>query len=523
MAFVPLSRFKKFYSSAADLFNEEERTVFIQKISALDEATLRSEFHISTADRTELIQSYSNPKLILFYAWVESNPSLLKLLSEDKVQAFTDHQSIKKHASYDEFRKWISPFLADVLLNHPTDSAAQKAVLSSFLCLLAEDHALLVEQHFFKGIQTKLTGLHNNLEKNVAEKDLLLLVSELCSDETIRVLNAFSKLSYVNKRQYIDTLLHFVVSDQCSLQLANWVLKRLDLLDLNTDHHKQIQEVHQQLKSGLLKANLPSKKKVNPSRFSLLFFGVFLLCGLLLMYVLNPAKSTKPEPPEKTSFSHFSKEERKHIDSLIAQMAQPLKLENEEVDPNPNSNGSGSVLKLRKPFQNKKMEALYEDLNKDAELALLQSYDTCPPHQTFKCLPGVTLLSGRKEGQEALFRNESEYEVILYIAGPLQNDAVYSALIKPGESKIYKLSKGDYLTIVAGNHFTTYLPPNRPLAELPSQKLTHHFCVSDLNYSETINSAYTFHPNGKKAKFMVSGKKGYAVQLIDVYKVLQAY
>lgn len=523
--FIPISRFKQFYVSLADLFDDEKRGNFIKELSSIDEQTLLSDFQTSVDERNELLKSWSDPKTLLFYSWVESNASLFELFTKNKVHSFIDQQSLQKHASYSDFRKWISPFLANILLKQTAESYSDKAVLSTFLCLLDEDHALLLEQHFFKHIQSDLVALQNELENGNNETDFLPIVTRLCADDVIHMLNKFSKLSYVYKREFVEVLLDFIKDERCSVRLANWILKRLGMLALNEDHRMQIQELHQLLKSGQLKRNLPKKKSVTIGRTGILFGGLIILCGLFLYYTikLSNTKQTEPDQPEKTSFSHFSKEERKQIDSLIALMIQPLEDVEENPDPTLYSGGSSNALRLRKAYSNIKMEELYDDLNKDAELALLQSYDSCGPKKKFECLPEVLPLLPHKHGQEALIRNESEYQIILFVAGPKPNDEVLSLMIKPGEEKLIKLQKGDFLTLVAGDHFTTYQAPANPLSELPSENFTMHFCVTDLNYSETINSPYFFQPDGKKAKFMVSGKKGQTVQLIDVYDVLKDY
>ena len=136
--------------------------------------------------------------------------------------------------------------------------------------------------------------------------------------------------------------------------------------------------------------------------------------------------------------------------------------------------------------------------------------------QTLDFLSGV---------HKAVVRNESEYDVILYVSENRKSGKVYASLIKPNETIEFTINKYNTMLIVAGNSYQPFEAPEKSTKEeRPSKAFTHHFCDTDLNYEETINTTYQFaHPRQGKNKFMIMGAKSGYVHLVDVHGVLEAY
>ena len=172
------------------------------------------------------------------------------------------------------------------------------------------------------------------------------------------------------------------------------------------------------------------------------------------------------------------------------------------------------------------MESIYEDLMIDVELKESQASPDCPDSKNtvFKTPPDVQTLDKMTGVHSTIVRNESEYDIILYVAEDTKNGKVYASLIKPNQSIEFKINKFNTMLIVAGNSYQKFDAPQNSNSEQPSEAFTHHFCDTDLNYEETINTAYQFlSPRNGKNKFMVMGAKSGYVHLVDVHGVLESY
>jgi len=169
------------------------------------------------------------------------------------------------------------------------------------------------------------------------------------------------------------------------------------------------------------------------------------------------------------------------------------------------------------------MESIYQDLIKDADLQERNLKDSCLQKEDYERLKNVSDLEARSGKVEAMIKNESEYDAILYVAEPNSKGKVFSMIIMPGETKVFNLDAYNTLLLVAGDEFQKYKAPAGALAdEYPSNQYTHHFCETDLNYKESINTAYKLkHIKKGKTKMLLVGDKGGYFHLIDVHGVLE--
>jgi hypothetical protein len=98
-------------------------------------------------------------------------------------------------------------------------------------------------------------------------------------------------------------------------------------------------------------------------------------------------------------------------------------------------------------------------------------------------------------------------------------------MLQPNETIEFSMNKFNTLLMVAGNQYQRYVAPAKSTSdEHPSKKFTHHFCDTDWNYEETINTAYQMkNPRSGKNKLMIMGAKSGYVHLVDVHSVLEVY
>ena len=528
--FIPLHVFKSFFESHSSLLSDGGIQNFIERIKKNDAIEVLTKENISIAEFELFIDSFKNPSVVIFHGWIDQNDELRALLlglEKNKISSFSDKSGCLNHQLTAEFKRFISPYLAERLLSFSDGEDENCAKAFSYIELLDSDHRALIESQLFKNVRAKVTAFGQLQLKMEEEQDLVNHLKPLCSDDILFMVNSFSKASYALKIEYVDIILNSVHSPSCTIRLANWIFKKLEKINLNNEHEDKIDELKRQLKSGDIDVRNHGKGKT-PIRFKKVISNLLiLLIGALVFYVIYFKPFNKVEDQDlinSTSFKQFTKEERKRIDSLLQTVDTGFNVDDIQVDPGIPIYGGGPVLNLRKQLKNDLMESIYDDLSKDAAIHLSIKLDSCE-EKTIKFSPynGVKDLTKRKANVEAVVRNESDYDVIFYISENKKTGSVYSFLLKQGDVKTFELNESDVITTVAGNHFTPFLAPttNDPL---PSSKFKHHFCDQDVSYQESINTSYQL-SNGskKKPKFMITGSSGSFYKLVDIYGVLTAY
>ncbi|MFK7787179.1 MAG: hypothetical protein AB8B56_18805, partial [Crocinitomicaceae bacterium] len=356
-------------------------------------------------------------------------------------------------------------------------------------------------------------------------------VKPLCSDEIIASVNYLSRASYASKLGYVDKILDTIHSKACTVRFANWILERMSHIDLNNEHLYKLTDLRKDLKRGNLTVKNHKRGRAPiPMRgiFTVLIITL-LVSAVVYLVVYQPfSKVEGNEFSNNTSFKEFTKEERIRMDSLLKEMDNPFDIP-DSLDPvmQPVQTGIDIDLILRKEFQNERMEAIYEDLMADVDLKNNYRDSSCSSSKNtvFKSTNTVKSLDFIDGFYTSVVRNESDYDVILYVGESGKSGKVYASLIKPNETLEFNLDKYSTLLIVAGNSYQPFTAPAKASEEeYPSKAFTHHFCDTDLNYEETINTSYKLmYPRQGKNKFMVMGAKSGYVHLVDVHGVLEPY
>jgi hypothetical protein len=528
--FIPLSTFKPLYSNQADLLTEVGMVSFRAQLTT-EGVSLAAQAGFSTEDVITFMETLNDPSNVVFYGWIERDLALTDCLLEKKMIRFSDTAQHLKHTLAESYQRFVSPVLANRLLKTSYASDAELEIAFSYVQLLDLDHRAVVENHLFRGINERLRKLEELSETSKNEQDLVNVLKPLCSDEIIVCVNYLSRASYALKLSYVDNILNAIRGGGCTVRLANWMLERLKLVELNQEHAYKINDLSRDLRQGLLTVR-NHKKGRTPIRWRAVFTTLFisiLLLGTIYILVFKPFSEVEStELSNNTSFREFSREERIQMDSLLREMDHPFE-ELDTLDPltAPIPIGVDLNLTLRKPYKNQLMESIYEDLIADCDLKINHPTDSCFASKTvsYRNYSGVKSLASKSGSHRAVVRNESDYNVILYVAENSSGGSVHGAIIKPNETIEFAIGISNTMCIVAGNQFQAFkAPAGAKSEELPSGKFTHHFCDTDLNYEETINTAYEFlHPREGKNKFMVMGAKSGYVHLVDVHQVCEEY
>jgi hypothetical protein len=528
--FIPLSTFNKLYSNQSDLLTDEGMRSFREKLNS-DGVAIAQSSGFNQEEFVAFQETLNDPSNIVFYGWIEQVPALKNALLGNKLFLFVDSAKHLEHTLSDKYLKFLSPVLSERLLTAQINSDSQRKIAFSFVQLLDDRHRAVVEDKLFQPLQDRLDVLNSIADNSSDEQELVNLVKPLCSEDIIDTVNYLSRASYAAKSRYVDKILDTIRSKACTVRFANWILQRMSLVNLNNEQLDQLNSLRKELKRGDLTVKNHKKGRAPvPMRGIFTALIVTLLIGAVLYLVIYQPFSEVEEDEfsNNSSFKEFTKEERIRMDSLLKEMDNPFDIP-DSLDPifQPVQTGVDIDLVLRKEFENERMETIYNDLMADVELKNNYRDSSCSSSKNtvFKSTNTVKSLDFADGFYSSVVRNESDYDVILYVGENKEDGKVYASLIKPNETIEFSMNKYNTMLIVAGNSYQPFVAPSKSTKEEhPSKAFTHHFCDTDLNYEETINTAYKLmYPRQGKNKFMIMGAKSGYVHLVDVHGVLEPH
>ena len=521
--FLPIKAFQSLYGSFSELLTPEGIANFQKRIENEGEAVFK-EKAFSAVEKQDFILSLNDPKIILFHSWVEQNSVLNTLLSEGKLNHFSDTSKHLQHQYAEEFKFFVSPFLSAILLKFSgTTVFSERLNALSFCVLLDKKHNAVVESQLFSPLLKEVKSTTDSCKVITDEKDLIDRVTPLCKPELIECVNYLSRASYALKLEYVDAVLSVLKYKSCTPRFANWVLKELKNVQLNTEHEHKITDLIRDLKKGdLTVRNHGKEKRIIKASTVLTFLSVFLLAGTVFWFVkYKPfADIEEEEFFNETSFMQFSLEERKKIDSLLLVMNGNVKDDQLKIDHGNPLIGENDVLTFRQKFKNSSFEEIHTDFVLDAEQREFFS-DSCETAIPFQQIEGTKSIQTKKGSTEAMLKNESDYDVILVIASDQKKGKVYTTLIKSGKTISFNLERYDVLFLVAGNDLNAYKRNEAEKEQMPSEHFKASFCEIDDNYLRSISTVYRMNnPDLSKVKFLLTGKKGAYFSFIDLHSVL---
>ncbi len=395
----------------------------------------------------------------------------------------------------------------------------------SFVPLLEDDTRAVVEGQLFKPIRERLNTL-NNADALSSEQSLIDAVKPLCAESFIESMNYLSKRSYSLKIEYVDRIMEAIRSHACTVRFANWILKQMERLELNQEHEQKLYDLRKELAAGKLHVKkLESGSKgfrLRPIIISILIAGI-VGAGLYVL-IFKPYSKAEVYHAYDSANADYTEEELAKIDSLSSEIDKESFMEGRMIDPDIIIQTSTSIT-LRSPFKTALMERIFSDVNKDVTLKENYFNDSCGNVVSFERYPGVKDLAKRVANKDIQFRNDSDYDLVVYVSNNQSSGSVFSILVKKGAQAEFQMNVNDVLTTVAGRRYVAFIPPVGSFAEeKPSSDFRHHFCKTDNNYFESINTALQLNATQRDMiKFMVTGSASTDYQLIDIYGVAAAY
>jgi len=523
---ISLAVFKNLYEREADLLTSAGHASFLRRLQSEEGESIRQKAGISTLEFQQFITSIQTAEAIVFHGWVAQSRALNQTLNDQKVSLkFRDEQGILNHTFASKFKQFISPFLGPILLKNIPEAIEPLTTYFSFSPLLDDDTRATVESQLFKPVRSELNAL-SNADTLGDEQTLINIVTPLCSDAFLESMNYLSKRSYALKMEYVDRVMEAIRTPACTVRFANWILKQMERLELNREHQEKLYELRKELAAGKLQVKKLEAAKTNvrvrPILIGMVILGV-LGFGIYLL-VAKPFNKADVYHAYDSANAEFTKKELEKIDSLTEVIERESFMEGRMVDPDIIIQ-SGIQISLRDPFKTTLMEQIFTDINKDVTLKENYYTDSCGAEQSFTRYPGVKDLSKRSASKSVELRNDSDYDLIVYVSDNKISGSVYSMLIESGTTESFKMNVNDVLTSVAGIEFVTFVPPVGSFEEeKPSRNFRYHFCDTDNNYYESINTTLRLSSTSRSnIRFMVTGSYGNDYQLIDVYDVAEPY
>lgn len=258
-------------------------------------------------------------------------------------------------------------------------------------------------------------------------------------------------------------------------------------------------------------------KKTSSFKIRPLLSSLFLiaLVGFVVWIVSVKPWSDNPSPQEQqtsSSYTYFTVEERKHIDSLLREM-QPLPLPNYDLEQTDYFEGRELMVDERATFSNENADNFYETWEQYLKQDSLLPPEACKQESkkiTKDSLPkGFKKLSDKKNGNSAFFLNESDYSIQIIVFSEKNNNAYYTEL-KKNEEIEFRMAIGEYIGVVSGKN------------AIPYSDNGIVYCESDNTTIATLLTTYRLKPNNlHNYKFLVSGTNISDFQVIDLFGILE--
>jgi DNA replication initiation complex subunit (GINS family) len=461
-----------------------------------------------------------HPNAPIYIGWIEQWKEIEEILTDGSTSiSFNDYLKLQGHVLFPEFCQFVTPLLFPFLFRQSEQGILNETL--EYIVLLQSDSRAIVENSVFSQIKQLLNQTKELQEQTtVTEDQLIESVHDIINEQVIRILNSFSKRSYVHVVEYVNDCFLILKSKGCTVRMANWIVKQLQQLNLNPEHLQQLTEFQSDLKAGVFYVENKGRKQNKSTIVSFIpTIGIIIFVGLVIWLIVAKPWSDSISPQEHemaSSFTEFTVEERKHIDSLV-KIIQPEPVLNLEID-DVYIEGRELMVDARKTLTNDSVNHFYKSWEEYLISDSIHSQEECKQLAKkikISSLPsGFSKLTDKKTGKPAFFRNESEYTIQIVVFNNSRGSKPYYQELKRDEQIEFNLAVGEHIGVVAGNYAIPYQSTNESIV----------FCEFD---NTTVNSLLTMYvlkkSNSFNYKFLVTGTDVYDFQLVDMYGVLEVY
>ncbi len=508
--FLSLFELAKIYHFEDLLSSPDQREEWIVKVKE----NHRENFPYTEQEVLEFINSL-DVKTFLFQSWIEASSSLKNILHFGRIETTPQlPPTIEQHAFFEEFVDYLSPFLYPILKAQCAEGI-DIMTWASFIRFTSKEERKQLEMYAFHQL-FPISTWKTEVEQWKAEMDFHQWCQGILSKDRIQLLNLFSNQIYFLKLElvnFLQTMIEHPLSDR---KFALWWIKELQLIELQAEHKKRVDALLIQLRTNDTRIKkLQRKQKLPWKKIGLALVIGFFIFGLTLIFVQLKNK-VEPENMQTSSFSQFTVEERKHLDSIIQHLSKNGNEDIEHLDPNLPFYGVSESLYFQASIKNKAMQQLIDDLKKDWILHEKNLYQSTSKGQAVSRFTYQDLipLEQKTKGKFSIWKNDSDYDVLVLVYE--EKGSGYVAALPSKKELQFNLNQEDHFLILAGLQLETRNPLQK--GDQPSKKLNVHFRKIDANFEKTFQERYLMEKSST-SKFLIAGKKGERVDLIDVNAV----
>ena len=426
---------------------------------------------LSTLDEVFGFEQIQSEQTSLFNAWIESNSSLLSFLQGKETKPFKDSSMLMKNALLPDFKRYTAHFLP-IFEPREDDFWDSLADYMSYFCVV--DSGAIKAGLPYVSRQITLQN-ERDFSSSINSSDAYNQAAyTFFSSSKLMAYSTFPKEWEVLRIEFIEHALRMINHPHCSSNTAGYILSKLMSIHCPEAVKDAIDEAWNSFQKGQLniQKNEPRKVKFNRPLIIRLGLGVFGVVSILVLFkwVFTTGELASTITPS-SSLIYFTPKERMFIDTTLRR-EKPIR-----STVSLSSSGGGVNYQIRQAFVNQKAEALYTSLTNgltDFYYNPIQLKDST----TANTLEGTISLDEFDGKSTMKFKNSSAYDVLLICFNELTGSAVYSRLIRTGNTQTCQLTKGAKILMLPGKAFSG------------SSKIP--FNVWDYNFDQALQQVYTF-------------------------------
>lgn len=525
MDYISLKYIQEFvaYATEDQLFENKERLIQdleikFQTHSFLEQGNKR----FSKEEVISVVENLHSKSVFVFDQWILASKSLKSLFLDGKLLQNDIPEKLNEHFLFREFCFFISPYLLPKLLQFDSNHNFQ---IASYIAILNSDSQLILQDKISRCFQDSW----HEIEKIVKQEEFNELAKKFFADEKIQTLNFFTKHFYAQKVSFIEKAMDLFKNPLATYPFVLWLTNQLNKLDLNPEHRQRVHEVSLSLKSGDGKY-FAANNKIKTFSLSrlIVILVVFSLLAVGFWFLRDSFTDNKNTLADsnKSSFSHFSKDERMQLDSLIRTMDSKSVEDESTIDQQKSYLHLAPVdvtISSRENLKNRLAENYIQDCIKAFDLAESSKIDSCSIYTEkqiknldFSPFKNLKFNSGAKE---LFLKNESNYMVQVLVFDEKVDGAVFCTYLASQKEFKCKIQKGQKIIFIPGDNLgKAIFPANNNL----SPNYTHHFCFMDGEFISNVMYAYTIQSvNEDEIKLLLNDREEKGFYVLDLLQAIK--
>jgi hypothetical protein len=495
----------------------------------LGEQLIQDQHTFSFGEIEAFLKIIQGDEQLIFIQWIEGSPNLFSSICS-KIQVKNDFliENYKEHFLFQKFKSFVSQFLFPNLIFYlERKNIVELSLIASYIPILDRETAFLLQDKIHKIFKNDWQQIQEKIKQTSTEKQLLYDLSGFFSDSKMECLNHFTKEFYHVKIELIEQGIELFNHKATTNRFAFWLIKQLKKMSLNQEHQQKLKDIYTSIKNGdgryFKRISLVSNA-FNYKKILILSSGIALIFFLVFLFI-EKSKFTEETNPD-SAFTHFSKEERMHMDSIIQTMKKKTNQDEEKFDSGKSYLHLSQVnieLKNRIEFQNISLENFIKNEIKLQEIIAQNEIDSCR-NISNKSLNSINLydfkpLRKHIANKKMYFKNESSYQVLILNFKNSTSESVNFHLLNPNEEFEFFCQTGSEFLFLPGNNFGKIFVNQNEIKELSNQ---YHFCYTDQNYDAQLMLSYKLkHASQETIKVLFNQTKYKEFYILDLYEALE--